>query len=392
MADGGPARNSRPMQRNCRKTKGELRAEGKLGTLRYIEWGEQQEYPRGVQQGMKWPDGPWVKNRQPGWYALPESETHFSQLFFASAYGDRHIHKYSDKPLIADKRLYFLSPVKGVPHGLVAAIMNSSLVAFFTELAGRVTLGDGALELTVEDARDYLRVPDVRQFDKAGRQAIVAAFQPLLTRPIGSVFDEVQQPDRRPLDAAVLHAMGLDPDRWLPRLYDGLTTLVRERVQLGQMRGQARRSRPRRAANRVAQEVLQDLLPNGPARFPDDFFSPAARTGAFWEIPLPDSPLRYAGPHFGQEELITDDGQTLTVANKFEARYVLFAQAAGQKVARLPEKPVEVSRTVNNYVQYLRDLRQRLHDTYFTRTLDQAAAERFVGQVWSKFNLPNPDE
>jgi len=43
-------------------------------------------------------------------------------------------------------------------------------------------------------------------------------------------------------------------------------------------------------------------------------------------------------------------------------------------------------------VQYLRDLRQRLHDTYFTRTLDQAAAERFVEQVWSKFNLPNPDE
>jgi len=28
----------------CRKTKDELRAEGKLGTLRYIEWGEQQEY------------------------------------------------------------------------------------------------------------------------------------------------------------------------------------------------------------------------------------------------------------------------------------------------------------------------------------------------------------
>jgi len=376
----------------CRKTKDELRAEGKLGTLRYIEWGEQQEYRRVVQQGMKWPDGPWVKNRQPGWYALPKSETHFSQLFIASAYGDRHMHKYSDKPLIADKRLYFLSPVKGVPHELAAAIMNSSLVAFFTELAGRVTLGDGALELTVEDARDYLQVPDVRQFDKADRQAIVAAFQPLLTRSIGSVFDEVQQPDRQALDTAVLRAMGLDPDRWLPRLYDGLTTLVQERVQLGQMRGQARRSRPHRAANRVAEEVLQDLLPNGPPRFPDDFFSPAARAGAFREIPLPDSPLRYAGPHFGQEELITDDGQTLTVASKFEARYVLFAQAAGQKVARLPEKPVEVSRTVNNYVQYLRDLRQRLHDTYFTRTLDQAAAERFVEQVWSKFNLPNPDE
>lgn len=376
----------------CRRTKDELRADSKLGTLHYIEWGEQQEYKRGVQRGMKWPDGPWVKNRRPGWYALPESETHFSHLFFASAYGDRHIHKFNPKPLIADKRLYFLSPVKGITHELAAAIMNSSLVAFFTELAGRVTLGDGALELTVEDARDYLWVPDVRLFSEADRQAIVDAFQPLLTRPINSVFDEVERPDRQALDAAVLRAMGLDPDRWLPRLYDGLTTLVRERVQLGQMRGKARRSRPQRAVNRVKEDVLQDLLPRGPARFPEEFLSSAARSADFREIPLPAAPLRYVGPHFGKEQLVTDEGETLTVANKFEVRYLLFAQAAGQQVAPLPEKPVEISRTVNNYVQYLRNLRKRLYDTYYTRTLDQAAAERFVGEVWGKFNLPDSEE
>jgi len=375
----------------CRKTKDELRAEGKLGTLRYIEWGEQQEYRRGVQQGMKWPAGPWVKNRQPGWYALPGSETKYAQVFISMAYGDRQIASFCLTPLIADNRLYFLDPV-GLAHAELAAILNCSVTGLFMELAGRVTLGDGALELKVEDARDYLRVPDVRQFDEADRQAIVDAFQPLLARPIGSVFDEVQQPDRQALDGAMLQALGLDPDRWLPRLYDGLTTLVRERVQLGHKRGQARRSRPQRAANRVAQEVLQDLLPHGPDRFPDGFLSPAARTGAFREIPLPGAPMRYAGPHFGQEQLLTEDGQTLTVDNKFEVRYLLFAQASGQKVARLPEKPVEISRTVNNYVQYLRDLRACLRDAYFTRTLDQAAAERFVGEVWRKFSLPDPEE
>ena len=58
------------------------------------------------------------------------------------------------EPLIADNRLYFLSPVDGLHVELVAAVMNSSLAAFMTELAGRVTLGDGALELTVEDAAD----------------------------------------------------------------------------------------------------------------------------------------------------------------------------------------------------------------------------------------------
>ena len=376
----------------CRLTKDELRAEGKSGTLRYIEWGEQQKYRTGAQLGMKWPSGPWVKNRQPAWYALPESETHLSQVFFTKAFSERHVTRYSPRPLIADCRLYYLQPAAPLTPRELAAAMNSCVTSLFIELAGRVTLGDGALELTVEDAGDYLRVPDVRRFGDTERQAIVDAFQSLLARPIGSVFDEVQQTDRQALDAAVLRALGLEPDNWLPAIYDALTTLVRERVQLGKMRAQVRKRRSRQAVKRVNEQVLQELLPRGPKRFPKDFLSADARSGGFRELPLPSDHLRYAGPHFGKHQLVTGQGKTLTVASKFEVRYLLFAQAAGEEIVRLPEQPVEVSRTVNNYVQYLRDLRQGLHNTYFTRTLDQAAAGRFVADTWRKFNLPELEE
>jgi hypothetical protein len=375
----------------CRKTKDQLQSEGKLGTLRYIEWGEQQEYTRGVQRGMKWPDGPWVRNRQPGWYALPESETKHAQSFISMAYGDRLMAKFCPQPLVADNRLYFLDP-GGLEHIELAAILNCSVTGLFMELAGRVTLGDGALELKVEDARDYLEVPDIRQFSEEDRRAIVDAFQPLLERPIGSVFEEVHLPDRKALDAAVLRALGLEPDHWQPRLYEGLTKLIQERVQLGQMRGEARRSRPKRAAKQVAAGVLEDLLPNGPKGFPDDFLSQAAREGDMQELILPDSPLSREHPSFGRIDLIADDGTVITVSNKFEARFVQYAQAAGHGVVRLPKKPVEVARTVNNYAQYLRDLHQRLYDAYFTRTLDQALAERSVKEVWSKFGLPEVEE
>jgi hypothetical protein len=370
----------------------ELQKQGKLNALKYIKWGEQQVFIGGQQAGLTWPHGAEVRNRKPGWYALPWYRGRPAQLFFASAYGERHIHKYSPKPLIADKRLYFLSPVEGISHELMAAVMNSSITAFFTEIVGRVTLGDGALELTVEDARDYLLVPDVRQFDQSAREAIETAFKPLLTRPIGSIFEEVKQPDRQVLDHAILQAMGLNPVEWLPHLYEGLTTLVRQRIQLGQMRSQSRRSRPQKAASRVAEEVLQDLLPHGPAKFPDEFLSPQAQSDLFREIPLPTARLSYKGHSFGKEELATAAGQTFYATTKFEARYLLLAQAAGQAVARLPEKPVEVSRTVNTYLQYLRNLREQLHHAYFARTLDQAAAERFVVEVWRKFDLPNLEE
>ena len=377
----------------CRLTKDELRAGGKLNALRYIEWGEQQVFASGAQTGQTWPHGAEVRGRKPGWYALPEYRGRPAQLFFASAYGDRHLHKYSDKPLIADKRLYFLSPVAGVEDALIAAVMNCSLTAFVTELAGRVSLGDGALELTVEDAADGLRVPDVRKFDAKQRAQIQEAFKPLLARPIGSVREEIGKPDRRMLDAAILRAMGLDPDRWLSAIYEGLATLVSERVGLGRQRGQTRgKSKPGRAAGRVADEVLSDLLPDGPRRFPDAFLSPAAKRGSLREIPLPAQPLRHAGHLWGKEELTTPEGEVLHVANKFEARYILYAQANGQPVARLPEKPIEVSRAVADYAKYLRDLRGQLQQTYFTRTLDRGAAERFVTEAWRKLGLPDITE
>lgn len=371
----------------CRLTKDELRKQGKLKALHYIEWGEQQVFTSGTQAGMTWPNGAEVKNRKPGWYAIPLYRSRPAHLFFASAFGERHLHKFSKKPLIADKRLYFLSPTDDIDDEIVAAVMNSSLTAFLTEATGRVTMGDGALELTVEDARDYLFVPDPRKFDDESQQAIRAAFQPLLQRPIGSVLDEIQRPDRQALDRAVLTAIGLNPDEWLPRLYEGLSVLVRERIELGKKRGQSRSSRSKKAAGRVSEDVLNEILSDGPKRFPDDFLTTAARAN-LRQIALPDKPLHHRGQYFDKQELETDIREKLYVANMFEVRYVLYAQANGAKTVLMPEKMVEITRAVNEYAKYLRDLRQQLYEAYFRRTLDQSAANRFVEETWRKLNLP----
>jgi hypothetical protein len=374
----------------CRLTKEELRVQGKLNALRYIEWGEQQIFPSGAQAGQTWPYGAEVRNRKPGWYALPVYRSYPAQLFFASAYGERYIFKYSAEPLIADKRLYFLSPTPGIERELVAAVLNSSVTIFLTEVAGRVSMGDGALELTVEDASEGLYLPDVRKFSQTDQHALIQAMQPLLARPVHSIGEEVKLADRMALDGVVLRTLGLDPNVWLPRIYDGLTTLVMERMTLAQQRSQSRKARPQKAAQRVGDEVLDDLLPNGPLTFPDGFLSDTAVSGGLREIPLPSQPLHLKGHFLGREELATTDGQVLHVANPHEARYVLYAQANGQTVARLPKIPVEVSRTVKDYEQYLRNLRQQLQQAYYQRTLDRKAAERFVGDMWRRFQLPDP--
>jgi len=374
----------------CRLSKEELKKQKKKGALAYIEWGEEQVFAGGPHQGHTWPNGAEVRVRKPGWYAIPEHRSQPAHVFLMKAFHDRHFQRYSQEPVIADQRLYFLTPLAKLSDELLAAVLNSSVTALCTEVFGRVSLGEGALELAVEDARDYLLVPDIRKITTAQKKSITDAFEKLCERPIGKVFEEVKQKDRQALDVAVLQAIGLDPKKYLQPIYDGLCELVRERIELGQMRGKARKVKSRKggAEKQTLQEVLTEELPNGPHRFPDEFFSDTAKGEAKTDIELPD------------KELILDTGSLLpalyakdkswnrAVKSPAEGKFLLYAQQAGHKVAQLPAERVEVSRTVANYEKYLRELRQRLYEAFHRRTLDTRIAATLTQSVFDKFRLP----
>jgi hypothetical protein len=374
----------------CRRTTQELKKLGHTGALSYIKWGENQTYTKGEFNGLKWPQGAWVKDRQPGWYSLPNTETNDGQIFTNHAIADRHLNKFCAEPIVCDNTIYFLETLGTLKENIIAASINSSLFAMSSEVLGALAMGDGALIIKVEDARDYLLVPDLRKATKDQLKEVGEAFAKVCKREIGNVFEEVKQKDRQALDAAVLRAIGLDPKKYLQPIYDGLCELVRERIELGQMRGKARKVKNRKggAEKQILQEVLTEQLPNGPHRFPDEFFSDTAKGEAKTDIELPD------------KELILDTGSLLpalyakdkswnrAVKSPAEGRFLLYAQQAGHKVAQLPAKPVEVSRTVANYEKYLRELRQRLYEEFHRRTLDTRIAATLTQSVFDKFRLP----
>ncbi len=374
----------------CRETKSELKRRRHKGALAYIEWGEEQTYSDGNDQGLPWPKGTWVKERQPGWYALPDSETNPSQIFFSKAQDDTHFHRFSRSELIPDQRLYYLAPAKGSSPALLSALLNSSVCALATELAGPVTMGDGVLELRVEDARDYMLVPDLREVSGAESKTITAAFEKVCGRDIGNVFEEVKQKDRHALDAAVLRAIGLDPKNSLPPIYDGLCELVRERIELGQMRGKARKTKARKtgAEKQTLQDVLTEELPNGPHRFPDDFFSDTAKAQPKTDIELPGKDLILDTGSLIPALYAKDKSWSRMVKSPAEGKLVLYAQQAGHKTAHVPARPVEISRTVANYEGYLRELRKRLYEAFYNRTLDAKMAATLTQAVFDKFHLP----
>ena len=240
---------------------------------------------------------------------------------------------------------------------------------------------------------EYLLIPDLRYISISQRTDILNAFEALCQREIGSIFEEVQKKDRLALDAAILQAVGLDPRQYLKPLYEGLCELVRERIQLGQMRQKARKTKTRvaKAEQKIAEEVLDEIIPDGPRRFPEDFFSPAAAAEAKHQVEIPSDLIFFNNIPLFMEVQTKDGDFRHPVASSAEGKFLVYAQLAGHQVAQVPDKKVEISRTVANYERYLRQLREQLYEAYYRRSLDARTAARLTQAAFNRFHLPTPE-
>ncbi|WP_380681492.1 class I SAM-dependent DNA methyltransferase [Salinigranum sp. GCM10025319] len=124
---------------------------------------------------------------------------------------------------------------------LLAALVNSTLGLLMLEVAGRVNLGEGALDLMTSDHRS-VRVPDPRTVDPVTRDRLVERFEAVASRPIGTVFEECGARrrsevtlgsvarDRRALDSVVMgDVLGLS-DGVQESVYRGVVGLVDDRL------------------------------------------------------------------------------------------------------------------------------------------------------------------
>ncbi|HUS67751.1 MAG TPA: class I SAM-dependent methyltransferase [Kofleriaceae bacterium] len=160
---------------------------------------------------------PTLRHRDP-WWTLSARP---ARLFLTKAYAARFVQRFSPAPVVADQRLYSLHPRAGVDDAALAAVLNATTTALALEALGRASLGEGALEWTVADAA-RLPVIDPRALGPAAAAALAV----LARRPIGSVADERDRPDRARLDRAVAgRAVDL-----LPAMHDALCDSVARRA------------------------------------------------------------------------------------------------------------------------------------------------------------------
>ena len=171
----------------------------------------------------------WVDRRErTEWRLKPQAP---ARLFLVKGHHDRLRHPLADAPVHADQQVYLVRPRgansqldligpradDAVDVELLAAVLNSSWGLLAAELTGRVNFGDGVLWLGLRDARERLRLPDVRTALPPTRDRLCRAFAGLPAGPVPPARQEHDDPAwgpaRRALDAAVGLLLGLHADQ-----------------------------------------------------------------------------------------------------------------------------------------------------------------------------------
>jgi hypothetical protein len=202
----------------CDKSKSELRESGDYGALNYIEWGETQK----TKNNIKWYDVPSVKSRKYWWNISDEEEFEF---IIPQFYDKKFLITQLQNKAIATNNFFVIKMIKDRKYENTI-FLNSSIFFLFLEILGRNNMGDGVLTFY---GPDISKTPLLKDEFKI-------KFNKIIKRKIKPIFEEIKQKDRIELDRAVLKAMELDPDEYLCKIYNGLTEIVNERLELPKMR------------------------------------------------------------------------------------------------------------------------------------------------------------
>jgi len=365
----------------CNKEKKELRKEGKIGALRYIQWGEKQK----TKNGIYWKDVPTVEGRLL-WYSLEKEPM---ALFLTPGFINKRFFIPESTVRVYSSDVFFEWWPQNMDYSkIIISQMNSSFIHLQMEVNGRANLGEGVLKI-IGPELDNLLVINPVFIEEKEQSKLLGKYHEIVDRPILSIFEEVNKKDRQALDSAVLEAMGLDPDKYLKPLYSAFTELVSERIELAKMRKSIKKVRVHHDIKKLKEEIIADILLDPPKKFPEDFVD-LKYLNDYDEISIPVNDIKLGPTFFGKQEIIGDNKFRMEFDDIDQAKYVVYAHRPNEYVARIPKDMVAVSKAIIKYEKYLNKLWDDTLSTLTDRVSDFKLAESLAAQVMDELGIPSP--
>ena len=351
----------------CNKSKAELKKAGDLGALNYIEWGEKQK----TNDNRKWIDVPSVQGRK-YWWGI---ETHeFSHLLWPKAFNDRFPIISNENILVAD-RLYEITFQNKLIKDNAMLVLNSTIQYLLIEMNGRINLGEGALDNMTYEAEKCESINPTKI-------KIIKNMENIFIRKILPIDKEVKQKDRKELDTAVLEALGLDPKEYLPRIYEGITQLVKERLELPKMRKKQKTQSVKVAYDQIKKAVIEEMIPNGIKKFPEAFYRAGDYGSLEFDAYNSNGRQLKAESFFNKFELKDDEGKTiLETDSDIKAEFAEMLTRKEIYQIKIPKDEKMVEEIISSYKLYIKNLRQSLETSAQQKLHDWLLAEKMAEEI-----------
>ena len=363
----------------CNMSKADLKKSGYLGALKYIQWGEKQKTGKrkGRPEGVPWPEVPSVQNR-PYWFVIEEAQ---EPLLLMKRFVDKRFYFPSlPKTISAGDTFFVAYPKKTERQNLLLSYLNSTVYSLFVEIHGRANMGDGVLTFYGPDI-ESTSVLSLQKVQDSNIEGIRKCFSRISKRRIHDVEKELRLEDRRAFDASILEAIGLNPDEYLPRIYDGLKELVRERLALPKMRKASAKTKIDISTAEAKEHVEREILPDGLESFPGAFI-PQLKKPAMMEIPTGDQPLKIGHHFFGKYEMIDESGTKIYEANGLDmAEFIVCSYKPNDCLIAVPRDNKIIIKALSKYKKYIKDTCAKLAQRAFSICHDHDMAHRIALEI-----------
>ncbi|HHE39465.1 MAG TPA: hypothetical protein ENL20_12995, partial [Candidatus Cloacimonetes bacterium] len=361
----------------CNKSKAELKKANHLNTLKYIEWGETQR----TKDNKLWTEVPSVQGRK-YWWGLTNNK--FSKVIASKGINDRFFFLANEIEIATNNRLYEIDFFK--LNKKTMNYINSTLQYLFLEIASRVNLGDGL----IDNGKDAIEECISLNFEKL--EDFNVDNLKLFKRKIKSISEEVKLKDRQELDKAVLKALGLNPDEYLPRIYEGLTEMVKERLELPKMRKKKKKQKIKISYNEVKKSVVNEIIGNKIKKFPEDFYTDA-KLGHDYES-VETEVYNTSGKELHIDEfmhictLLDEENEEIFTTENIEvAEFAVILAKSDVRRLKIPKDENIVKKTLENYKNYISLLREQLEANAQQKLHNWAEAEQMAKEILEEYGL-----
>jgi hypothetical protein len=154
----------------------------------------------------------------------------YAPILWVDLRGDKHIAHRCLEPIAFTHNFHGIIPFDEGSTDCLCAVLNTCFSWLLIEVLGRRGLGGGAVRVLVEDLRFQFPVLGPSAFAPSQRTQLLAAFQGLSNREVHSVFNELNQSDRRALDNVVFDVLGLTAGE-CEAVYEAVVELVKRRLE-----------------------------------------------------------------------------------------------------------------------------------------------------------------